>query len=685
MTKKNILLSLCACTVLGAQETTLEMIIVEGANEMQPTQKDLGIYEVKTTKQMDLAEILSNKMPSINHIRSSGVGSDISIRGFERDNINVTIDGAKVCGACPNRMDPPAMHVSSEQIAKVEVQEGPFDVSNFGAMGGSINVVTQDPQQGFHGSIEAKAGSYGYNKFSVVGTGGNETIQVLVGVSKEESGQYEDGNGDSMVKQVENIAASAKNTYLDDYDDADAFERTSFWSKVNVNLTDNQQLKFSIYKDDADDVLYPVFGMDAQIDKTTMYSIEYLAKNLGWYSNELSIKYYDSEVQHEMGTEFRVESLTSWRTHAVDAEIKGLKLQNKTDHYTYGIDASKRTWDGECESEPNGALLQVRIPDVETKNIAFFGKTDHKFGNLRVNTGIRIDRTDVDANESVIDNAGGANPIINAYYDNEDTHKDYNDWSANATFTYDLGNDSSVFASLGQATRVPDAKELYFIAYGPAPVVPAWKIQGNPDLEPTKNREIDLGFKTQIGETALKTKAFYSDLKDYIYAYKIGPTLTFDNIDAKIYGAEVSMSHALLEDLFLDASVAYQRGKKDHAITGQSDTDLAGIPPLKGRIALELDRGQFYAIAEYLFADDQNYDEDNGEQEISGYGVLNLKGGYTFNKSWEMNMGVNNVFDKVYVVNNSYVGRGLITATGDDPMVMNEPGRNFYINLKYSF
>ena len=305
---------------------------------------------------------------------------------------------------------------------------------------------------------------------------------------------------------------------------------------------------------------------------------------------------------------------------------------------------------------------------------------------MRLNTGIRIDRTDVDANESVIDEASpmmGANNAINAYYDNQDTHKDYNDWSANATLTYDLGNDSSVFASLGQATRVPDAKELYFIAFDG---VTPWKIQGNPDLEPTKNREIDLGFKTQIGDTAIKTKVFYSDLKDYIYAYKNSANaLTFDNIDAKIYGADIALSHALTQDLFLDASLAYQKGKKDHAIDGQSDTDLAGIAPLKGRIALELDRGQYYAIAELLFADDQTIDEDNGEQEISGYGVVNLKGGYAFNKSWEMNMGVNNVFDTTYAVNNSYVGRGLIGSVGDDPMVLNEPGRNFYVNLKYSF
>jgi len=78
------------------------------------------------------------------------------------------------------------------------------------------------------------------------------------------------------------------------------------------------------------------------------------------------------------------------------------------------------------------------------------------------------------------------------------------------------------------------------------------------------------------------------------------------------------------------------------------------------------------------------FDEDNGEQYLPGYGVVNLKGTKTFAKHFEVTVGVDNLFDKTYAFSNTYEDLTLITG-GGEVMLMNEPGRYFYTNLKYSF
>ena len=91
-------------------------------------------------------------------------------------------------------------------------------------------------------------------------------------------------------------------------------------------------------------------------------------------------------------------------------------------------------------------------------------------------------------------------------------------------------------------------------------------------------------------------------------------------------------------------------------------------------------------MAELVLAGKQkNIDMDNGEKEIDSYSVLNLKAGYKFNKQISLNVGVDNLFDETYAVNNSYVGRGVITSIATEPMVINEAGRFLYANLNYKF
>jgi iron complex outermembrane receptor protein len=181
-------------------------------------------------------------------------------------------------------------------------------------------------------------------------------------------------------------------------------------------------------------------------------------------------------------------------------------------------------------------------------------------------------------------------------------------------------------------------------------------------------------------------------LKNYIYfnADKGSAPIqnnAFENIDATIYGLEISGAYFASDEVYVDFGVAYQRGKKDQALAGQTDTDLAEIPPLKANVSLNYDYSARNTASISLLAADawKNFDSDNGEQALSGYGVINVKVKHDVTKNFELTAGVDNITDKTYAVSNTYKDLTLLFDGSGEVMLMNEPGRYLYVNGTYRF
>ncbi len=676
-------------TLLLAQEVQIQKVTIEDFASNTSLYSD----ELKFSRQQDLAEILARFIPELNMVRATAIGNDIVLRGFKRDDVNFLIDGAKIYGGCPNRMDPPAMHLSITDVQRLEVKEGPFDVENFGSMGGMVNVVTKEPQQGFGGVLEAMLGSFGYKKFGARLHAGDEKLKMALFVGSEKSGQYEDGHGRTLVEQNwEQLGKNDPYAYQERYKNLDAYTRNSIGIKMRYDIDADQSLKASYYADRATNVLYPAFQMDAQLDKTQMFNGLYTINNIGKFSQKLQIQGYYSHVVHDMGTEFRNAALNSmtYRTHHVKSTIEGMKLKNDLEAFglpwRVGVEVSKRNWNGICLAEPTKRPKQVRIPDVDTLQKGLFIETSKKWDALTINVGARYDSAEVKAhrfNDPTIKNIAA----IQNYY--KGLHKrTYDDFSANLMARYRLSDTDNLYLALGQGVRIPDAQELYFIGF----MMGNWTRKGNPHLKEAKNREIDIGYDTQIAQVALHTQLFYSKVADYIYAYSTNagnadPTkkyLTWTNIDAHIYGGSLSAAMPIGDYMMLEGSVAYQRGKKDDAIAGQSDRDMAQIPPLHGRLALSYDDGSNYASLEGLFsAAWKEYDADNGERRIGGWGVVNLQYSKKLNDTISVQFGIDNIFDKAYARNNTYAGRSLIG--GRNPVLVYEPGRYIYAGCNVRF
>jgi len=645
-----ISLSLITTAVLFASETnTLETIsVVETANSK--IVKDVSSEQIKSA---DLAEALMKNIPSISIVRRSGIANDIILRGQKKDNINILLDDAKIYGACPNRMDPATSHVLTNNIESVKVIEGPYDVENFGTLSGLVQVKTKEPTKDLHGEINLNAGSYGYTKASATVSGGTDRFKLLVSTSTETGDQYEDGNGDNFLQQQIKKGVPLVNQYS--RDDLDAFEKKTLLTKGVFNINDDQEIKLSYTANRSDNVLYPNTPMDADYDDSNIYTIGYTARNLASFSKELNIDYYYSDVDHPMSTKLRnytAMGATGYMTNHMKSSIWGTKIKNSMEVanslVTVGLDTSVRNWKGEKYMT---SVMGMQMPSTasldstDTTNKAIFTKVEKSFGKLDIEFGARYDYTDIDS--------------INI----AKTDKKYASLNANIFGIYNADENTKYFAGIGKSARVPDARELYMGA--------------NNDLEDTKNYEADLGFDKTIGNFNIKPKLFYSVLKDYIYN-----TGTFENIDAKIYGLDISGLYAINDNFSLDYGIAYQRGKKDEDVT---DKDLAEIPPLKANLALNYEQDKAKYTAEVIAVDRwDSYDASAKEQELSGYAIVNLKYTNQLHKNFALTLGLDNVFDKTYASTNTYQDITYVAA-GGERVLLNDPGRYGYVNLKYSF
>ena len=680
---KKIYLSLVLISVLHGEEQ-LDAISV---NETIQTKvvKNVSGEEVKSA---DLAEALNKNIPSISLIRRSGIANDIILRGQKRDNINITIDGAKIHGACVNRMDPPTSHVVTHAVENIEVREGPFDVEEFGVLSGSVKITTKKPTEKFTGELNVNAGSFGYKKLSGTVSGGTKKVRVLFSASAENGEQYQDGNGDDFNQQLTNYTQSTPSTKDDGFQysnankNMDAFDKKMYMGKVFIEVADDQELRLSYTANRSTDVLYPSSKMDALWDDSDIFNAEYTAKNLSSYSKKFDIQVYNSKVEHPMSTKYRAMATQSkkYMTHELSTNTTGIKVKNSVDAFnreiTYGVDTSQRNWDGAYSIHATNGAFPVNnigssIADVDTQNIGLFIKSKKSIGQLDVEFGARYDDTTIDTKSS------------------SESNNNYQSISANVFATYKADGETKYFAGVGKSSRVPDGRELYNTQYkletGKAPKK---VLNGSPNLDQTTNYEVDIGVEKQYDQGSIKVKTFYSKLKDYIY-YNGNPAIksnNFENINATIYGAELSGAYFVSDTVTLDAGLSYKRGKKDTQTTGQSNKNLADITPLKLNATLSYDYDSQGSLQLSTIASDKwsDIDSENGEQKLAGYGVFNIKTTREFDNGFVVTAGVDNIADKTYATTNTYKDLVLMT-DGTDTMLINEPGRYIYLNASYKF
>ncbi len=642
----------------------LDEIIVKGQKE-SPREESLTIREVRESPARDMGEALK-AVDGVSIVRKGAIANDVVIRGLQKDNINVFLDGVRLHGACPNRMDPPSFHYDFAEVEQVKVIKGPYDLANPGSLGGVIEAVSKKPNKGWGADFSATGGSYDSVNTSAVGSYGGDTFDALLGYAFKYSGVPVSGNGKHITEIYPETSA---NRYKEGEKDGKAYLMNTAWTKWGYNISENSRTEIGYSFQDAEHILYPYLLMDAVNDRTNRVNWTYNAQKLSPLVKDAKLQFYWDKVTHLMNDQSRVSSNTMPRTYSMQTDastqVIGAKassgLSVGTGQLNVGIDYYNRNWDATNvrRSYNNYAAVNM-IPNVYIDNVGLFTEYVVPFGErVILSAGARGDLTWAKADKSPIFTQTGSTDFANV--------------SANAQLTYKPIDGLETYFGLGRGTRTPDPQELFM---GLPTSMGKPGSQGNVNLHATANNQMDVGIKYNTDKFYANGSFFYGYLTDFINIYQMNATYrSYQNVNATMWGYEFSSQYSLPLDLFLKGSLSYTWGDNR-----DKHQPLSEMPPLHGNVGIRYDNNAFFFEAvENLSSKQERTDASLQELPTAGYVATDLKTGFRYEKL-AVYGGVNNLFDIQYYNYLSYQRDPF--ASG---LKVPENGRNFYLTVQYTF
>jgi len=277
------------------------------------------------------------------------------------------------------------------------------------------------------------------------------------------------------------------------------------------------------------------------------------------------------------------------------------------------------------------------------------------------------------------------------------------------TQTYEIG--------LAQKTRSPNLYERYtwstwqmaafmnnFVGDGNGYI-------GNVELDPEVARTLSLSadwHDANQEKWGVKLTTYYTQVEDYIdgvqwdsatNAPRTKPVvdnftvLKYFNQSAHLYGVDVSAHYLVASgtgygDFTLRGVASYTKGENE-----DTDDNLYNIMPLNAKLTLTQDVGFWRNTLEGEFVSSKDdISQVRNEMETAGYALAHLRSRYE-RKTWSVEVGVENLFDRFYnhPLGGAYVGQG---TTMTVPPVPNEPqwgtpvpgpGRSYYAAVNVRF
>ena len=688
---------LMVATGIQAQNVT-DTISLETVEIRDSLIKRTPFVSTQVTKELmqslstrDVGDYLRS-IPNVAGIRKGGGAIDPVVRGFKFSQLNVVMDGGmKIENGCPNRMDPVSSHVEVEELSQIIVVKGPYLLNYGPALGGVINLQTEDPHPYPEFEIHGNA-MFGYETnwdgakeyFSLYG--GNNKIYFRASGGYRKFGDYNSGGSEGK-----------STTYKT------SFQRANFGAKAGYNITPKQNILLSYSEVHGRNVMFPALTMDEKSDDTRMMAFDYSAKNLSEVLKTLDVKVYQTDVNHLMDNSNRETWKTKQMVADVDAvntggkAILGMKVKNHT--LSAGLDYENIYKDGAR------TMSMFMMGTISTKkfnlwkaasiqNAGFFAGYNTIFNWFAVDAAIRVDFNKADSEDTLklIKNGVG--------YFNE-TASQFVNLSANLGLTHYFADNFSVSLAVARGTRSPNMLERYIkllsVGYD------NYDYLGNPQLKPETNNETDLTFKysdQKLG--SIYVNGFYSYVHDYISAVLLPSSVImpgtagapgvkqFVNVEyATFTGFEMGFTSSQTHKLGVNVIAALTYGRipsvtKYIITSGQVTGDtlikndaLPEIPPFETTIGLNyrLLKGKLIPkISCRLVAAQHHVSKAFYEPETPGFALLNFSVAYKVNKNIDINAGVNNVFDVSYY---EHLNRKIVGSIEK----LYEPGRVFFINL----
>jgi iron complex outermembrane recepter protein len=242
---------------------------------------------------------------------------------------------------------------------------------------------------------------------------------------------------------------------------------------------------------------------------------------------------------------------------------------------------------------------------------------------------------------------------------------DSESYNPQAGLFYKVVEDGVAHVSVAAKSRLPSIKDRYSFRLGTA--LP------NPDLQAEKSINYELGYQQVLFKRlTLEATAFYYDISDFILLTTIpnpaNPRKTLNqnqNIgDVSQYGVEIGASGQILD--CLKGGLSYTFLQYDNR---SNEDKLTNLPEHKLYSYLQYFPIKPVSILGSVEYDSSRYSSSNGVRKADGFFVVDTKVMWEAFSGFVAEAGINNITDENYALDEGFP----------------EPGRNYFVSLRYRF
>jgi len=707
--KKSILaLSCISCVALGpvlaaepedserlGEDSRLEIVVVTGVR----MQGDLVLEASQVAQSgIDNSDLL-RLFPGGNRNANGPLSRISQYRGLFGAQNTVAIDGMGYTADCPNWMDTPLSSIPQSLTSSVTLYRGLGSVDSMAeGLGGGISISSRrgdfaaGDEWSSYGYAEGGYGSNASGRGAAVFAGmHNHDNWIDLATSSDQADNYEFDGGV--------VAASG-------YDRSQyrfGYGRRIGAAELIVGAVANRTGPSGT----------PALPMDMRYVDSEQYSVEFAAPTgpgrLALQAGTLSIAHMMDNFTlrppplNAMG---RPNYRQSDPTGDTDTAQLAYTMEPGWGQLVFGVDGKWEAHSAQITDPTSERFYIVNFNGVERDRAGLYATGTGAVGDWTLELGLRYNRVEMNAGE-----VGGdlaimmTSPMyaqqdrldeLAAAFNAADRRRTDDQWSAILKASSDLGEATRLNLGLGRKMRSPSYQEryLWLPLEATAGLADGRTYIGDVALEPEKSIELTVGIDWQSGGFKLTPEAFYRDVSDFVqgvpstnrtanmFALMMGGQLPlqYANVAAELYGIDLGYEWRIVDAWLLRGNLGYVRGKR----TDEAD-NLYRIAPLSSFIELIYTRNRWYLSVQNVAAARQDrVAAYNDEQQTPGWGVLHLTAGIRLNDTFNLGLGVENLFDKVY---QDHLGGYNRVRDSDIPMGdrLYGTGRNFYLKLNASW
>lgn len=362
--------------------------------------------EIKSVNSLRLNDII-NEQTGLITVPDFGGGEGIQLQGLDSQFTLILIDGVPLVGRSAGTLD--LSRVSVGNIKQIEIIKGASS-SLYGneALGGVINIITEDPKNGFEGDVNYRRGTFNTQDIGANLNYKKEKFGVNVFINRFSSDGYDLLENDALntVEPYKNHTFNTKFTY-------------DFSEKLKLSLSGRY------YNQVQDNIASETLKGESKIDEwNTLLKLNYQF-NEKWKSY---LEFYATRYKAE---EFLNDETSETVFSQSDFNQSFIRPEFRT---TYKL------------NKDNTIIAGIGLTNEQLKRTYF--STTPEFNSPYIYA-----QYDGNITEKL-------NVILGARFDN---HSEYeSQFSPKAAIRYELNDKFSIKGSAGYGFKAPDFRQLYF-------------------------------------------------------------------------------------------------------------------------------------------------------------------------------------------------------------------------------